>query len=359
MKRRTFLTGLAGVIPAGILLSNLDFNGTPTLNYTFNPKLPYDKKPPGWKGTPRLSDGTFQNLYHPFEASLAAVLKWKLDKNPQEEAKKTDKRQLEVNHIGTFHPNGRDELIWLGHASYLIYIGGVTILTDPVWLDNWVLKRNSALPIDPEQLRDVNYILLSHDHRDHCDEATLKLLGKLLPQAQILTGMNMGSLIQSWMPKNKIQEAGWFQSYDLKESLRITFLPTRHWSRRGLLDTNQRLWGGYYIESGERTIYFMSDSGYGPQFKLISETMGSPDYALMGIGAYKPEWFMHPAHISPMDAAKVFQEMGGKYFIPMHFGTFDLSDEPLLEPLDWLKANPDAVKNALIEPVIGKNLFLV
>lgn len=358
MKRRTFLTGLVGVIPAGILLSNLDFNGTPTLNYTFNPKLPYDKQPPGWKGTPRLSDGTFQNLYHPFEASLAAVLKWKLDKNPQEEAKKTDERRLEVNHIGTFHPNGRDELIWLGHASYLIYIGGVTILTDPVWLDNWVLKRNSALPIDPEQLRDVNYILLSHDHRDHCDEATLKLLGKLLPQAQILTGMNMGSLIQSWMPKNKIQEAGWFQTYDVKESLRITFLPTRHWSRRGLLDTNQRLWGGYYIESGERTIYFMSDSGYGPHFKLISETMGSPDYALMGVGAYKPEWFMHPAHISPMDAAKVFQEMGGKHFIPMHFGTFDLSDELLLEPLDWLKANPDAVNGALVEPIVGKNLLV-
>lgn len=94
MKRRTFLTGLVGVIPAGILLSSLDFNGTPTLNYTFNPKLPYDKQPPGWKGTPQLSDGTFQNLYHPFEASLAAVLKWKLDKNPQEEAKKPIKDGL-------------------------------------------------------------------------------------------------------------------------------------------------------------------------------------------------------------------------------------------------------------------------
>lgn len=358
MKRRTFLTGIAGIIPAGILLSTLDFKDAPTLNYTSNPKLPYDKKPTDWKGTPRLSDGTFQNLYHPFEASLAAVLKWKLGTNPQEEEKKTDKRRLEVEKIGTFKPNGKDELIWLGHASYLIHIAGVTILTDPVWLDNWVLKRNSELPIIPEQIRDVNYILLSHDHRDHCDEATLKLLGTLLPQALILTGMNMAPLIQSWMPKNKIQEAGWFQSYDLKESLRITYLPTRHWSRRGLLDTNQRLWGGYYIESGDKSIYFMSDSGYGPHFNMISDTMGSPDYALMGVGAFKPEWFMHPAHISPMDAAKVFQEMGGKHFIPMHFGTFDLSDEPLLEPLDWLKANPQATNGALIEPIVGKNLLI-
>lgn len=358
MKRRTFLAGIAGAIPAGLLLSNIDFNGTPILNYTSNPKLPSEKIPDGWKGTPQLSDGTFQNLFHPFEASLTAVLKWKLNKNPQEEEKKADKRRLEVKQIGTFKPQGKDELIWLGHASYLIHIGGVTLLTDPVWLDNWILKRNSALPIIPEQLRDVDYILISHDHRDHCDEATLKLLGGILPQAKILTGLNMSALLQPWLPKNKIQEAGWFQSYDLAESLRITFVPTRHWSRRGLTDTNQRLWGGYYIESGDKTLYFMGDSGYGPHFKLIADTMGSPDFAMMGVGAFKPEWFMHPAHTSPMDAARAFQDMGGKKFIPMHFGTFDLSDEPLLEPLDWLKANPESVNRALIDPVVGMNLLV-
>lgn len=357
MKRRTFLTGLAGAIPAGILLSNVDLKSPPTLNHTYNPKLPYVKTPADWKGTPQLSDGTFQNLHQPFEASLTSVLKWKLSKNPQEEEKKNDTRRLEVNSIGTFKPNGKDELIWLGHASYIIHIAGVTILTDPVWLDNWVLKRNSPLPIIPEQIRDVNYILLSHDHRDHCDEGTLKLLGTLLPQAKILTGLNMAELMQPWMPKNSFQEAGWFQSFELKESLRITFVPSRHWSRRGLTDTNQRLWGGFYIESGDKSIYFMGDSGYDPHFRLIAETMGAPDYAIMGVGAFKPEWFMHPAHTSPMDAARAFQEMGGKHFIPMHFGTFDLSNEPLLEPLDWLKTNPEAVSGNLIEPVIGRNLF--
>ncbi len=348
---------MAGLIPAGILLSNTDFNGTPTLTHTYNPKLPFDKKPVGWKGTPQLSDGTFQNLYHPFESSLAAVLKWKLKKNPQEEEKKADTRRLEVNHIGSFHPKGKDEIIWLGHASYLIHIGGVTLLTDPVWLDNWVLKRNSALPIIPEQIREVDYILISHDHRDHCDESTLRLLGSILPEAKILTGLNMTSLLQPWLPKNTIQEAGWFQSYDLSESLRITYVPSRHWSRRGLLDTNQRLWGGYYIETGEKTIYFMGDSGYGPHFQLIADTMGAPDIAMMGVGAFKPEWFMHPAHTSPMDAVRAFNEMGGKNFVPMHFGTFDLSDEPLLEPLDWLRSNPDKINGKLIDPVIGKNLI--
>lgn len=358
MKRRIFLSAIAGALPAGFLLSYADLNHTHTLDYTFNPKLPYDKTPNDWKGTPRLGDGTFQNLHTPFESSLSAVLKWKFSKNPQEEEKKKDKRRLALEKDASIKPNGKDQLIWLGHASYLMHVAGVTLLTDPVWLDNWALKRHVPLPIVPEQLGEVDYVLVSHDHRDHCDEATLRLLGRLMPHAKILTGLNMAPLLRPWMPKNPIQEAGWFQSFDLKESLRITYVPSRHWARRGLNDTNQRLWGGYFIESDEKSIYFMSDSGYDPHFKLISDTIGSPDYAIMGVGAFKPEWFMHPAHTSPMDAAKAFREMGGKKFIPMHFGTFDLSNEPLLEPLDWLRAHPEAVNGRLINPVVGRNLFV-
>ena len=358
MKRRTFLTGLAGIVPASALMYYLSPEEEITVSHTSNPKLPYHKKPSDWKGTPLRSDGTFQNLHHPFSSSMYEVLKWKLGGNPQEGEKKKDTKRLSVEKINGLPPDGKDQLIWLGHASYLIRIGGVTLLTDPVWLDNWVLKRYSELPIDPQQLRDVNYILISHDHRDHCDQATLKLLGTILPNAQVLTGLSMKSLLQPWLPKNQIQEAGWFQSYDLKESLRITFVPTRHWSRRGLLDTNQRLWGGFFIESNDQSFYFMSDSGYGEHFQLISDTMGSPDFAMMGVGAFKPEWFMHPVHVSPMDAAKAFREMGGKHFVPMHFGTFDLSDELLLEPLDWLRANPGEVNHALIEPIVGRNLLV-
>lgn len=332
-------------------------NDTPEMSYTFNPKLEYAKVPSDWKGTPKLSDGTFQNLHYPFESKFTDVLKWQLSKNPQAEEKKTDVRKLQGEFIETFSPTGKDELIWLGHASYLIHLDGVTILTDPVWLDNWALKRQSQLPIDPEQLRDVDYILISHDHRDHCDENTIKLLGSLLPDVKILTGLNMKPLIESWTPKTMIQEAGWFQNYNLSDSLQITFVPSRHWSRRSIMDQNERLWGGFYIQSGDKSIYFMGDSGYGPHFQMISETLGAPDYALMGVGAFKPEWFMNPAHTSPTDAAKAFREMEAKHFIPMHFGTFDLSDEPLLEPLDWLLANPDSVNRSMIVPVLGRNLF--
>jgi L-ascorbate metabolism protein UlaG (beta-lactamase superfamily) len=357
MKRRTFLSGLAGIVPASALLYHLIPEQEMTVRHVDNPKLPYDKTPSDWKGTPQRSDGTFQNLHHPFEASLYSVLKWKLETNPQAAAKKSDLRRLSVEQIPFFSTSSKDSLIWLGHASYLIRMAGVTILIDPVCLENWALKRYSPLPFDLAQLRDIDYILLSHDHRDHCDEGTLTLLGQLVPTAKILTGLNMGSLIQPWLPKNTIQEAGWYQSYDLSHSLSITFVPTRHWSKRGLFDTNRCLWGGFYLKSQERSIYFMGDSGDGPHFKQISETLGAPDYALMGVGAFKPEWFMHPSHTSPSDAAKAFREMGGKKFVPMHFGTFDLADDGLLEPLDWLQANPAAVNHALILPVVGRELL--
>ncbi|WP_238531649.1 MBL fold metallo-hydrolase [Nitritalea halalkaliphila] len=153
-------------------------------------------------------------------------------------------------------------------------------------------------------------------------------------------------------------EAGWFQRYPLqKKGLEITYLPARHWSRRGLLDENKTLWGGFYIKSKTKSIFFMGDSGYDAHFKLIADALGAPDYAIMGVGAYKPEWFMAQAHISPLDAIKAFNEMGAKTFIPMHYGTFDLSDEPSLEPWDVLWEHKKTINGKLEEGILGRNYF--
>lgn len=353
------MVALIILMVSGLLFSFFIIPSTsPTLTYTENPELSYNAKPSNWKGTPQLSDGTYQNLFHPFESSLLDVFKWKTSSNPQAKLKENDTRKLPSVKITSLDNSSEDQLIWLGHASFLIRVNGKTIITDPVWLDNWVLKRQSTLPLDPEEFKNIDYILISHDHRDHCDEETIKLITSINPQVKILAGLNMKPLIASWT-KNKIEieEAGWFQKFSTEIGLDITFVPARHWSRRGLMDTNKRLWGGFYIQTEGKRLYFMGDSGYGPHFKLIEETLGSPDYALMGVGAFRPIWFMHPAHTSPSDAGQAFLEMNGKHFIPMHFGTFDLSDEPLLEPLDILKSSPELVDNRMIDPVIGKNLF--
>ena len=119
----------------------------------------------------------------------------------------------------------------------------------------------SPMPFKPEELTQVDYILLSHNHRDHLDKKSLQLICKQNPNAIILTALQISTLLNKWRIKNKIVEAGWYQSYALDEEFNVHFLPAKHWNRRGLLDLNQMLWGSFLIESKIKTIYFGADSG--------------------------------------------------------------------------------------------------
>jgi L-ascorbate metabolism protein UlaG (beta-lactamase superfamily) len=326
--------------------------------FTFNPELETIFPNPDWKGTPLDENGRFTNLYLPFEFSFGNLMKWQTSKNPQKEEKKAETRRLLVDFDSTLLQKNEDYLIWLGHASYLMQINGKTFLIDPLLFDNTFLKRESDLPFPIEKLPELDYILLSHNHRDHCDKQTLKYLIEKNPELIILTGLGLGNVISSWTNGQFVQEAGWYQQYSALDSgIQITYVPTRHWSRRWLWDDNKSLWGGFYIQTSEYSIYFMGDSGHGPHFADIKNTLGTPDYCLMGVGAFKPEWFMHQAHISPSDAIDAFNTLEGKFFIPMHFGTFDLSDEPRMEPWDILIENREKISGELVEPVLGRNLL--
>ena len=126
-------------------------------------------------------------------------------------------------------------------------------------------------------------------------------------------------------------EAGWYQQIE-DGHLKITFLPAQHWSKRSVRDGGQRLWGAFMLQGDGISIYYSGDTGYSNHFAEIPELFSSPDYALVGIGAYKPRWFMRPNHISPHEALTASQEMHAGLTIPMHYGTFDLSDEPLHDP---------------------------
>ncbi|EOZ95353.1 putative Zn-dependent hydrolase [Indibacter alkaliphilus LW1] len=326
--------------------------------YTENHELKTVNPSLDWKGTPLDENGRFVNLFHPFESSFGDLLKWQTSKNPYKEAKENETRQLAVNFDPSIIQGKEDYLIWLGHATYLFRVQGKTFLTDPILMDNTFLKRDSPLPFPIEEMPHLDYILLSHNHRDHCDKASLKFLAEHHPQAKILTALGVSKVITSWTNPQEIEEAGWFQQYTKPDAdIKITFVPSRHWSRRWLWDDNKSLWGGFYIQTEEKSIYFMGDSGKGPHFEDIKNTLGSPDYCLMGVGAFRPEWFMHQAHISPTYAIEAFNTLGGRFFIPMHYGTFDLSDEPRMEPWDILIENRDAIQGYLIEPVIGQNLL--
>jgi L-ascorbate metabolism protein UlaG (beta-lactamase superfamily) len=135
-----------------------------------------------------------------------------------------------------------------------------------------------------------------------------------------------------------IQEAGWYQEYRVGDVLRIIFLPAKHWGRRRLTDGNKTLWGSFLVVSGERKIFFAGDTAYDPHlFNGIRGLFGEIDVCLLPIGAYSPSWMMSPSHANPEEAARIFDDLGGEILVPMHYGTYDLSDEPPGEPLERLR----------------------
>ncbi len=308
------------------------------MKHTSNPNLETINKDANWQGTPIDEDGRFVNYEYPFENSFTEFLKWQIESNPQKNTKKIDTWKPAISKDSSWLFSKEDCIVWLGHSTFFIRLGGKQIITDPVFSSiGFFINRNIELPIKAELLKSIDYVLISHDHRDHFDVPSLEELSKNNENATYLVGLNMYELTNEATNSKNIQEAGWYQSYKLDSDLKIHFLPARHWSRRGMFDLNKRLWGAFVIEYKGKKIYFSGDTGYGNHFKKAKEIFGGFDYAIIGIGAYKPEWFMGKNHISPKDALKAFQELDAKYFIPMHFGVFDLSDEPISDPLYHLQ----------------------
>ena len=285
-----------------------------------------------WQGTPLDQDGRFMNHEFPFIHKFGTVFKWMTQKNLQKNFKKNDTWKMPVVKDDSFLSSKEDMIVPFGHATFFVRLNGIQILIDPVIGKIPATKRYTEFPINPEKLINLNYILVSHAHYDHCDKDSLKLIQKQNPNAKFLTGLKMGSLLRKWVGNNEIQEAGWYQQYNTDNDVEICFLPSRHWSNRSLGDANERLWGGYILKSKDKTIYFGGDSGYGSHFKEVGELFPNIDVALIGAGAYSPRWFMSPNHQDPEHAVQAFNETKAKTMIPFHYGTFDQADEPLSEP---------------------------
>lgn len=322
---------------------NIDFVSNPALQ---------SLGPSNWMGTPVNHRGCFVNLNHPFQPEFGKVLRWQTTKNPQKAEKKADIWRPEIQPVQI--STEQDGITWLGHSSFYIRLGGWGFLIDPVFGNATVVKRQIPKLEPSFLLGKVDFLLLSHDHRDHFDLPSLKVVSRLNPKAWVFSGLNMSSILKPLFPGSPITEMGWYQVAILPGGIELWFLPSRHWSRRGLNDTNQRLWGGFVIRNSNKTIYFMGDSGYDSHFEEIGGLFPELDVAIMGIGAYSPEWFMSSSHMNPEDSWKAFADLGAKRFFPMHFGTFNLADEPIGEPIKRIQKV--ATANQLIVPVIGKTV---
>lgn len=291
-----------------------------------------------WKGNP-VGNGRFIDPKKRFSGSFGKIVRWKLGGNEKAEAKKADKWRLTVRKGNDFLKQENDCLVWLGHASFFLQLNGKRILIDPVFgRISGVVPRYSALPCAMEDFTGIDYVLLSHAHRDHCDKSSLQKIFAQNGSAVLLTSLNTGKLVSGWVSGLHFHEAGWYQQYNLpEENLRITFLPTQHWSNRYMTDINKTLYGSFMIEADGLNIFFNGDSGYCTYPKQIAALFPNIDIAMIGVGAYHPPLMMKDVHTNPHEAVQIFHDLKAKTFIPMHYGTFDLADEPLGEPYRILK----------------------
>jgi L-ascorbate metabolism protein UlaG (beta-lactamase superfamily) len=220
---------------------------------------------------------------------------------------------------------------WAGHASWVVRVGGLTVLTDPVWSRRILGTPPRITPVGVPwaDLPPVDAVVISHNHYDHLDAPTLKRLPRD-------TALFVPAGLARWCRRRgftRVTELDWWESAELA-GVRFEFVPAHHWSKRTLTDTCRSLWGGWVISDpvGQR-LYFAGDTGYGHWFREIGRRHPGIDIALLPIGAYAPRRLLRPVHTDPEEAVQACLDVGARVMAPMHWATFLLSAEPPLEPL--------------------------
>jgi L-ascorbate metabolism protein UlaG (beta-lactamase superfamily) len=232
--------------------------------------------------------------------------------------------------------NDNNYSIWIGHSTFLIKKDNLTILTDPIFSERaspfkrFGPKRLIPPALNISQLPKIDVVTVSHNHYDHLDIRSLKILHELNPDIIFLIPKGDKNIFDKRNIKN-VFEFEWWQNFMI-QNVEFTFTPVQHWSARGLFDKNDSLWGGWYIKNKDYSIYHAGDTGYSNDFITTKEKLGSPKYSFIPIGAYEPEWFMAASHVNPEDAIKIMLDLESEYSFGMHWGTFTLTDEDTTEP---------------------------
>jgi L-ascorbate metabolism protein UlaG (beta-lactamase superfamily) len=282
---------------------------------------------------PRDVEGRFVNLDGSSPLGLRALLRWsvwdrlagKRRASPDRAPVPTVRPDLAL--LATPPAPGEPARVtWLGHASFLVQLDGVSLLVDPALGPSIVggIERNVPPGVSIADLPRIDAVLVTHAHYDHLDLPTVRKVG-----APVVAGLGLERFFRD--RGLHATELGWWSSTRVGP-VRVTFVPAQHWSRRGLFDTNRTLWGGFVVEGTRATVYHSGDTAAFDGFAEIGRRFPGIDAALLPIGAYDPAWFMETMHLNPEQALKAFADLGARTFVAMHWGTFKLADEPLDEP---------------------------
>jgi L-ascorbate metabolism protein UlaG (beta-lactamase superfamily) len=296
---------------------------------------------PAYRG--RMSDHfdgeRFRNLTRSVEHGFGDFLKW------QASRRQGPWREWTAAEPGLPPPRlvegGAMRVTFVNHATLLLQMDGLNILTDPIWSERASPvsfagpKRVRPPGIRFEDLPPIDVVLVSHNHYDHMDLPTLERLASTF-HARFYVGLGNARFLAEHGIEGAI-DLDWWQSVELAPGVKLTAVPSQHFSARGMTDRNKTLWTGFVVSGSKGSAYFAGDTGYGSHFRAIQERLGPMRVALLPIGAYRPRWFMRPVHMSPRDAIRAALDLEAQTSVAMHFGTFPLADDGEEEPSDELR----------------------
>lgn len=275
----------------------------------------------------RDADGAFFNPWLEERPSFLDFLRWRFSANEYDKSAAPVIPRVANDGASLSEPNAPAEITWIGHATLAIHEGDDVVLTDPHFGDRALVPKRQVPPGIPlESVPSHAFAVVSHSHYDHLDAGTVERLpatvGWYVP-------LGLGGFFRE-RGRRDVTELDWWQSAK-RGRWTITCLPSQHWSLRFGSRRNESLWCAWLLDSGAHRYFFAGDTGYFPGFAEYGRELGPIDVALLPIGGYAPRWFMRHQHMDPGEALRASRDLGARHMIGMHWGTFDLTDEPLDE----------------------------